>query len=69
MDSQNMIYVDLNSIMHSNTLYLSKWYHEFGMTDKAEKYEKISNYILESIEHVSFFNNLKNDFKLKLIQK
>ncbi|XP_065217887.1 trehalase-like [Planococcus citri] len=52
MDSQNMIYVDLNSIMHSNIAYLSKWHEEFGNKSKAQRYEKIANYMKDSIEHI-----------------
>lgn len=64
-----MVYVDLNSIMHSNIAYLSKWHEEFGNKSKAQRYEKISNYIMDSIENVRYnqFSFLKHAQALYIV--
>lgn len=47
-----MIYVDLNSIIYSNLIYLSEWHKMFEYFEKATKYEKQANDLLEAIEEV-----------------
>ena len=49
MEPQNMVYVDLNSIMHSNAKYLAEWNDRLGNKNSAFYYRTTADNLLEAI--------------------
>ena len=54
MEPQNMVYVDLNSIMHANAKYLAEWHDRLGNRVSSTYYRKIANDLLDAIEEVRY---------------
>lgn len=50
--TEDIIPVDLNSIIHVNALTLSTWFNQMGNKEKADKYDKIANDLLNAIQEV-----------------
>lgn len=55
--TQDIVPVDLNSILHVNALTLSTWFAQMGNKTKAEKYSKIALEIQTNIQEVNIKNN------------
>ena len=52
LETQNLIWVDLNCILHANAIVLSEWYRFFGKTDKHRYYKSIANKLKLAIDKV-----------------
>lgn len=54
MDSQNMVYVDINSIIQSNAQILKEWHEKFGTNRvNVQYYKDIADDLLEAIDKVN----------------
>lgn len=64
MDPQNMVYVDINSIMQSNAQILKQWNKKYGINkSKVKYYETIANNLMEAIDKVRELDTItKNVF-------
>ncbi|XP_065217876.1 trehalase-like isoform X2 [Planococcus citri] len=52
MDTPNIIFVDLNCILHANAVVLSEWYRYFGNEVRSQYYKNIANKLFNAIENV-----------------
>jgi len=52
IQTQNIVAVDLNSILQINAMTLSTWFEQMGNKNKAEKYYSYAKDLLESIQEV-----------------
>lgn len=52
MDTMDMIYVDLNSIIHANLKLLAEWERSFGTFQDAQYYQDKADRLLDAIEAV-----------------
>ncbi len=52
MDPMNMVYVDLNSILHSNAKHLSEWHKTFKKPEQSKYYAEIADQLVEAIDKV-----------------
>ncbi|KAK9502441.1 hypothetical protein O3M35_011220 [Rhynocoris fuscipes] len=55
IETQNIIPVDLNALLHKNFVLLSKWYEMFGNVIKSRKYKLLADELLLAIEKI-FWN-------------
>lgn len=64
MDPQNMVYVDINSIMQSNAKILEQWHKKYGINkSKVNYYKTIANNLMEAIDKVKELDTItKNVF-------
>mgnify|MGYP003729787687 CR=1 FL=1 len=53
LETQNLIFVDLNCILHANAVVLSEWHKFFGNVVKSHFYRDIANKLLFAIDKVS----------------
>ena len=51
-----MVYVDLNSIMHSNAKYLAEWNERLGNRNPADYYRNAADKLLDAIGAVRIQN-------------
>lgn len=52
MDTMDMVYVDLNSILHANLKLLARWEKLYGSPQNADYYQDKANKLLDAIEAV-----------------
>lgn len=57
MDTMDMIYVDLNSIIHANLELLATWEGKCGSQSTARRYQEKADKLKDAIEEVEKPNN------------
>lgn len=55
LNTPNILYVDLNSILHANAVVLSEWYRLLGNKPRSSYYKRVANKLLTAIDAV-FWN-------------
>lgn len=53
LNTPNILYVDLNSILHANAVVLSEWYRLLGNKPRSSYYKRVANKLLTAIDAVS----------------
>ena len=51
-ETQNLILVDLNCVLHANAVVLSEWYSLFGNKSRSQYYKSIANKLIIAIDKV-----------------